>query len=557
MSEADAEGEVGDLAWLSHAEILRRASRTMHEQNAALHTCGEPGQTHSFPCSAMLKQPDANGAEPRPPPPGSYAGKMLAGTLAMRTRQEGTDSDVMARLVHGATRALRVFDSPMATCCEEVGEDVSVLPPLLLRQHHARGLPLPLFEVQLSVVADVPSFLGETHHVLRLCQLQRPSSSGCPSLADAVTRRHHLHVPCDGDRSESAHFVLPLSMRCAATRLPGGAECVVHDVAGSLHSPSTLSHFLYALSQPAQSTLTCFTAWTPPVEPAAFGDVQDVARAALSACTESRLDLFGLLPASSLSAVRPRCTRWAPSGLRPLSARPLFSSSVVVVLEGRLAWLALPLSNAGKLERIANALSRTSTAIKEEKQPDVDEANGERKDGLDRDESLISLLGQALIDPAHLIANGIPVQVAHASATQAVVADGSLLCCGAVLGGAPCSVVELSFLPASWLQWAPQRCLRWMGIAEACLVSASSEAVKAELSAGILRLFPDELVTPLLPRLVQEIHNHLRTDGSAAPSAVDLGSLPHEALVDAADALQRCTVAWAELRSHLVGAART
>ena len=133
-------------------------------------------------------------------------------------------------------------------------------------------------------------------------------------------------------------------------------------------------------------------------------------------------------------------------------------------------------------------------------------------------------------------------------------AGGQQLLSAVVLGGEPCTVLDVPFLPVEWLTWGPQRCLKWLERLALAMPPSPppTPAMKAAASAALLHLFPSQLAASLFPAIVSAIQLHLSSASGAEAvlkpsSVVDLSPLSTAVLSDAVRALEQTTAALAAL----------
>ena len=391
LSDADIDREVGSLAWLDRAEILRRASRTMHEQNAALHACGDEGACGAgrepYPCKGLLKAFHVNGQ----PGVSASAAALLGASVSLLMKKEegGTAGDRLVATMYQQSLKWAMAAAPAPA----EGYEVSVPSMQALQALHSRGLSVPLLELPVTPIADLPAFVWDTGSALRFGQLAAKVRRWSPAPGELGARMEH-YLPLV---SEVSHFVLPISASCASTPVPAGTQCWAEAESSALMTV-TLSGFLSSLSESQHST--CYAQWSPP-PPALPSDPlrahSDPSQSLVAACDGKR-NLFRFLSSLSpaVNAIRPRCTRLAATGFRALSATPLFCSSAHVVLEGRLAWLSVPMAHWSRVELVAHALDRqlqVEESVKRE-QPRAEPT------------LLLPYLAHTFIDPALLVSNG-------------------------------------------------------------------------------------------------------------------------------------------------------
>ena len=252
------------------------------------------------------------------------------------------------------------------------------------------------------------------------------------------------------------------------------------------------------------------------------------------------------------------------------------------MLEGRLAWLSVPMAHWPRVELVAHALDR---------QLQVEE-RVKREQPRAEPTLLLPYLAHTFIDPALLVSNGqtrahssplsrrcsslalsdlcedcavlcalvgVPVYLAdQSSASEVVCGGGQQLVSAVVLGGESCTVLDVPFLPVEWLTWGPQRCLKWLERLALAMPPSPppTPAMKAAASAALLHLFPSQLAPSLFPAIVSAIQLHLSAangaEGGLKTSAVvDLSRLSAVVLSDAVRALEQTTAALAALLKRI------
>ena len=537
LTKEQAQKEVGDVSYLANVAIIKRASRTQHEQNAALHTCGQQsadGRYIDYSCRKLLKS-----NKPPSKPSSSTNGKQATPLLSpfpstpgqsthltdSAAQEEVQDEDSLLSLLYGsATKAM------LST--REAFVPSSILrfvPPGVLERHHARGLALPFVQVPSSVGSEYLSSYWEGDSTIKLVLLPVE-----PESVLSAERGHSLsptlpewaQIPATAEHSRL--LVAPLR---SATSAAAGEPCTAVDVRDHMTRPVGYGHVSQFLHQLALGTSSTYlSTWLPPSSDLSMTvtKTEQFVDLALHELTHNS-NLFRLLAPSTTSlfppsssptfplppalqptsglpaALSPHCTRFAGNGYRPLGCSALFSSAAVrlsPVDTGSVVWLVVPAAHRVRAELIVAQEARRQLAKDKELPADLPLS------------TLLVLLyaGLLFIDPTLLIINGVPVHTVQQTASHLFVHCGDVLLGCVVLGGAAVTVYEQPFLPVSWLRDGPTRCQYWLHwISSALPTSGSSDPspLRAVVRAAIHRIFPQPHSSSLFNALAADIAAHI------------------------------------------------
>ena len=542
LTREQAQKEVGDVSYLAGVAIIKRASRTQHEQNAALHTCGqqsENGKYIDYPCRKLLKsskpptkpatsngKSSATALSPFPATPGQSA--QLADSAAI---EEVQDEDSLLSLLYGnATKAM------LSTRDTFVPSSIlRFVPGAVLERHHMRGLALPFVQVPITVGSEYLSSYWEGDSTIRLVQLpaepERVSFLG-RAEATPVALPEWVRMPADAEHSK----LLVAAVRGAASAASGEVCSTVEFRDHFIRSfgYGHVSQFLHQLA--FGNNYTYCSSWLPvssdlSVKVAKAEQSIDLALHELT----NRSNLLRLLtssPSSLLSppssspnsppsifpstsdlpaALSPHCTLFAASGYRPFGCSALFSSAAVRLSPldtGSVAWLVVSAAHRSRAEAIVAQEARRQ--LSKDKDMPVD---------LPLSALLVLLYaGLVFIDPTLLIINGVPVHMVQQTSAQLFVHGGDMLLACVVLGGTAVTMYEQPFVPVSWLKEGPTRCQHWLHWIQNALPTYASEQspLRHTVRAAIHHMFPEPHSSNLFAAIAADVTTHLATASSTA-----------------------------------------
>ena len=530
LTTEQAHKEVGDVNYLAGVAIIKRASRTQHEQNAALHTCGQQsdsGKYIDYPCRKLLKSSKpptkpatANGrvsaAALSPFPAVSGQSAQLADTVAL---EEVQDEDSLLGLLYGsATKAM------LST--RETFVPSSILrfvPPAVLERHHMRGLALPFMQLPITAGSEYLSSYWEGDSAIKLVQM--------PAEPDRAPRvdKGETSVPqlSDWARLPAAaeHSKLLVASVRSSSSAAGGEPCSIVDVRDH-HSRSVgyghISQFLHQLTvgkhstylstwRPASSDLNARVAKSEQSVDLALHELTK--RSNLLRLLASYPNSHSSLPSSQLSgplvpdmpaAFSPRCTRLASDGYRPFGCSVLFSSAAVRLSPhdtSSVAWLVVSAAHRSRAEAIVAQEARRQLLNDKDVPADLPPS------------ALLVLLyaGLVFIDPTLFIINGVPVHLVQQTAAQLFVHGGDMLLACVVLGGTSVTMYEQPFLPVAWLRDGPTRCQHWLQWVHNALPSDSSEhsPLRHTVRTTVSRIFPEPHSSRLFAAIAADVAAHI------------------------------------------------
>ena len=574
VGRVEAEEQLGSMDFLQQVAVIKRASRMQHEQNAALHRCGQQSDEH-FSCSHLLKRSRAAAATP------TAAADIerdfdaaVIGPAASEPEPLLPPSDDGYELVSEELqdeRAVfeRLFTRPSLFCslpasrggldttqsaaaikrADNATERVVLVSDGVLRRVHATGAPLPFVDLSpdcgatqshllngSSSTTAVPHSLQQSHH-----RWNRPAHHHS-ALVHIATPSITLPQPTDTDARQ------PASGRAASTT-PHAAE---HDSTGTDYDKLPCAGTHPIRSAPVSSVREFFlrlaSVPSPSLSPASAADYRVEAEdgwmscstvqydttpppaPAVSPASADTFDLFRLVhklhstltEQTSLPSWALRRTVHSAGDYRSLAASPFFASTSHSVQSGRLAWVVVDRS----AERLVHSvlLSRTAGQLEGAVLPPSDSP------------LLFMLHAQSvLIDPLLFALNservGIVLQGDGQSAS--FLHDGRSLLCAVVLGAQPCVVLDQPLLPAKqWLEHGLPSCEQWLVWAAASLpLCRDSPLLRAASVAAVRRMFPQPLTTQLFTAIARQV---TQPDWSI--------SLSSDARLSAAGRLLRCCI---------------
>ena len=535
LTREQAQQEVGDVGYLVNVAIIKRASRTQHEQNAALHTCGqqsESGKYIDYPCRRLVKsnklptKPAATNGKSSTPlllpfPPAAGQSSQLAESTA---REEVQDEDGLLSLLYGsATKAMLSVREAFVP-----SSILRFMSSAVLERHHMRGLALPVVQIPCTAGTEYLSSYWEGDSTIKLVQLlveSEVSADTDQSLAHALPEWAHMPPTAEYNKLLVSALRPPSS---AALGDPCTSAEVRHHMTLSF-GYSNISQFLRHLA--LGTSYTYLSTWLPPASDSStqLAKPEQSVDLALHELTHNS-NLLRLLTQSSAlvspsstasstssshhpsslglpSELSPLCTRYANTGYRPLGCSALFSSAAVRLSPsdtGSIAWLVVPAAHRVRAEAIA------AQEIRRQLSRDKD------KEGMEKLplSALLVLLyaGLVFIDPTLLIINGVPVHMVHQTSSQLFVHGGDMLLGCVVLGGAAVTVYEQPFLPVSWLREGLTRCQHWLHwISNALPLSSSHDhsSLRQPMRAAIQRIFPQPHSSSLFAAITVDIATHL------------------------------------------------
>ena len=541
LTKEEAQSEVGDVTYMSGVAIIKRASRTQHEQNAALHTCGQRSESGSYvdyPCRKMLKlskQPTRPAAAPSifftpllsPFPPIAGQPAPLTDTSEL---EEVQDEDSLLSLLYGtATKAM------LSTREEFVPSSIlRLVPQPVLERHHTRGLALPFTQVPASVGSEYLSSYWEGDSTIKLVQL--PVLERAPSKAKNESSTPSLHDWARISTTAEHSKLLIASLRSAAS-VAGGEPCAAVDVRDHILRSLGCAHVPQFLRQLALGTNhTYLSTWLPASADVKVAKTDRSVDLALHALTNhsNLLRLLATPPSSltlpssspfvlssadpSLSHVpaelSPRCTLFAGSGYRPFGCSALFSSAAVrlsPVDTGCVAWLVVPAAHRSRAELIMSHEARRQ--LSKDNEPLADSPTDPPPSAL----LVLLYAGLLFVDPTVLLINGVPVQLVSQTAAHLFVRGGDMLLGCVVLGGAAVTVYEQPFLPVAWLKEGPTRCQHWLQWIRTVLPASASEQspLRPAVRAALRRIFPEPYSSNLFAAITADVTQHLAPSSPA------------------------------------------